>query len=95
MSISALTGQFLPWPGRGILCHTGRMGFGRLLRVGTHRGDPAAMVYVVAEPEAEKAAAILKHNLHLPDNTDIEDLGRVTDTLLSTLELKQGDYSKT
>ena len=53
------------------------------------------MVYVVAEPEAEKAAAILKHNLHLPDNSDIEDLGRVTDTLLSTLELKQGDYSKT
>jgi hypothetical protein len=44
--------------GLEFLCH--RMGFGRLLRLGTRRGDPAARVYVVAEQESESAAAILQ-----------------------------------
>ena len=34
--------------------------FGRLVRVRTHRGDPESTLYVVAEPEAERAIDILK-----------------------------------
>ena len=36
------------------------MQFGRLIRVQVHRSDPEATIYVVAEPEAEKAIDILK-----------------------------------
>ena len=34
--------------------------FGRLVRVRTHRGDREATLYIVAEPEAEKAIDLLK-----------------------------------
>ena len=35
------------------------MRFGRMIRVENRRGDPDAMVYVVAEPKASKAIAII------------------------------------
>jgi len=57
------------------------MGFGRLIRVRTHRGDSEATIYVVAEAEAEKAIYILKLALVRP-NDEYEDLGRVSDTVL-------------
>ena len=68
--------------------------FGRLVRVRAHRGDPEATIYVVAEPEAEKAIDILKvalaHSHH-----DYEDLGRVSDTLLNALSLQPGLFART
>jgi site-specific recombinase XerD len=39
------------------------MGFGRLIRVGTRRGDPNARTYVVAEADADKAFPhVLRHS---------------------------------
>jgi hypothetical protein len=70
------------------------MGFGRLIRVTTQRGDPDATVYVVAEPDPAKAMDIIKFGIAGP-NTDLEDLGRVTDELLKALALEPGRFSRT
>jgi hypothetical protein len=68
--------------------------FGRLIRVRAHRRDPEARVYVVAEPEVEKAIGILKAALARPFD-DYEDLGRVTDSLLNALSLQPGTFTRT
>jgi hypothetical protein len=67
---------------------------GRLVRVRAHRADPESTIYVVAEPEAEKAIDILKIALALSHH-DYEDLGRVSDTLLNALSLQPGTFART
>jgi hypothetical protein len=70
------------------------MKFGRLIRVSKHRSDQTAVVYVVAEPEPDKAIAIVRKQAGNPGD-DVEDLGRVTDTLLSALNLSPGQCIRT
>ena len=70
------------------------MGFRRLIRVRTHRRDADATIYVVAEPDVDKAIDILKIALARP-SYEYEDLGRVTDTLLNTLSLQPGQFTRT
>jgi hypothetical protein len=55
------------------------MGYGRLIRIRTHRRDADATIYVVAEAEVDKAIAILQRAVSQP-NSEYEDLGRVSDT---------------
>jgi hypothetical protein len=62
--------------------------------VGTYRHDPAAAVYVVAQANAEEAIQILKIALVRPQD-DYEDLGRVSDALLSALSLQTGQFART
>jgi hypothetical protein len=71
-----------------------RIMFGRLIRVRVHRRDPEATIYVVAEPEVEKAIGILKAALARP-NDEYEDLGRVSDSLLTALSLQPGTFTRT
>jgi hypothetical protein len=66
--------------------------FGRLVRVRARRGDPEATLYIVAEPEAEKAIDILKVALARSYH-DYEDLGRVTDALIKALSLQLGMFT--
>jgi hypothetical protein len=68
--------------------------FGRLVRVRTHRGDPEPTLYIVAEPEAERAIDILKFALARSYH-DYEDLGRVTDALIKALSLQPGMFTRT
>ena len=68
--------------------------FGRLVRVRTHRGDPEPTLYIVAEPEAERAIDILKVALARSYH-DYEDLGRVTDALIKALSLQPGSFTHT
>jgi hypothetical protein len=70
------------------------MRFGRMIRIKNRRGDPDAVVYVVAEPDPAKAAAILTA-AGAGQGDDIEDLGRVTDTLLGALALQPGQFVRT
>lgn len=70
------------------------MGFGRLIRVRAHRRDPQATIYVVAEPDVEKAIDILKTALPR-SHADFEDVGRVTDQLLKALSLQPGMFART
>ena len=67
---------------------------GRLIRIRTHRSDTDAIIYVVAEPESDKAIAILKRALSRRED-EYEDLGRVTDMLLATLSLQPGQFART
>jgi hypothetical protein len=52
------------------------MGFGRLIRVGSWRGDPEAAIYVVADADPTKAIDIIKVGGTADDGNDFEDLGR-------------------
>jgi hypothetical protein len=67
------------------------MGFGRMIRVSSRRGDPGATTYVVAEPDAAKAIDILKAVI-VGSVDEYEDLGRVTDQLLRALNLAPGQF---
>jgi hypothetical protein len=71
------------------------MGFGRLIRVGSWRGDPEAAIYVVAEADPTKAIDIFKVGGTADDGDDFEDLGRVSDTLLSALSLQPSQFTRT
>jgi hypothetical protein len=68
--------------------------FGRLVRVRAHRGDPETTLYIVAEPEAERAIDILKVAFARTYH-DYEDLGRVTGALLNALSLQPGTFTRT
>jgi hypothetical protein len=72
-------------------------GLGRLIiiRVGSWRGDPEAAIYVVAEADPTKAIDIIKVGGTADDGDDFEDLGRVSDTLLSALSLQPGQFTRT
>jgi hypothetical protein len=67
---------------------------GRLIRIRTHRSNADAVIYVVAEPESDKAIAILRDALSRQQD-EYEDLGRVADTLLATLCLQPGQFART
>lgn len=70
------------------------MAFGRMVRIGSHRGDANAAIYVVAEADAAQALRIVKAKLEQFDG-EIEDLGRVSSDLLRALGLNPGEMVKT
>ena len=69
------------------------MGFGRIIRVRKRGEKPDGVVYVVAEPDPEKAIGILKDSLGRRES-EMDDLGRVTDKLIAALGLKNGEFTK-
>ena len=58
------------------------------------RGDPEAVIYVVAEADPSKAMEIIKFGV-AGLNVELEDLGRVTDNLLNALALEPGKFTRT
>jgi hypothetical protein len=71
-----------------------RMSFGRLIRVGNRRDENNVAIYVVAEYDAQKAIRIVQRKLG-DTTTETEDLGRVSEGLLTALGLKSGEIAKT
>ena len=69
------------------------MSFGRLVRIGNGRGDPNALIYVVAVADPKEALDIVQKKFGRV--VEFEDLGRVTDALLTALALKPGEIAKT
>jgi hypothetical protein len=70
-----------------------RMRFGRLIRVARRPLDPHGTLYVVAEPDPDKAVDLLKNALTDPDG-EFEDLGRITEDLLDALQLESGTFTR-
>jgi hypothetical protein len=70
------------------------MSFGRLIRVGNRRDENNVAIYVVAEYDAQKAIRIVQRKLG-DTTTETEDLGRVSEGLLTALGLKSGEIAKT
>jgi hypothetical protein len=66
---------------------------GRLVRVRSHPGDYQPLLYVVAAGEPEQAVEIVASALSRP-REDVEDLGPINETLVATLELKPGQYTR-
>jgi len=66
---------------------------GRLIRVQNDRSDPTAIVYVVAETNGTAAIDVLKKALaHV--GGEYEDLGRVNDSLIDSMNLKAGQFGR-
>ncbi len=56
------------------------MEFGRLIRASKFRDAPGAIADIVALPEAAKAIELIRTKVANPED-EVEDLGRVSDTL--------------
>ena len=69
------------------------MDYGRLVRVSKHRGDPKAVSYIVAVAEAGRAIELIRSQAADPDD-EVEDLGRVSDTLIEALRLGSGRFMR-
>jgi hypothetical protein len=65
--------------------------FGRLVRVGKRE---AGTVYVVAEADPATAMEIIRNNVAGP-HVELEDLGRVSASLLKALALQPGQFIRT
>ena len=70
------------------------MKFGRLIRVSKLRADPNAVIYVVAEFDPARAVDLIRKKIAVSGD-EIEDLGRASDGLLTTLNLKEGEFAHT
>jgi hypothetical protein len=66
---------------------------GRLIRVSKYRGDPHAVAYIVALADPAKAIALIRAQAATPGD-EVEDLGRVSDALLVSLNLGTGQFMR-
>jgi hypothetical protein len=66
---------------------------GRLVRVRKHRGDRNAVSYIVAVADSGNAIELIRSQMADPGD-EVEDLGRVSDTLLETLRLGFGQFMR-
>jgi hypothetical protein len=67
------------------------MGEGRLIRVSRFRGDPEAVSYLVAIPNKGDALDLIANQAAMP-GYDVEDLGRVSEALITTMRLAAGQF---
>lgn len=81
----------LPRMFRGQIMPRCLMEFGRLIRVRKLNGDPKGTAYVVAIQEPIAAVRLIQRRVAEPHD-QIEDLGRVSDALLKTLGLSEGEF---
>jgi hypothetical protein len=67
------------------------MGEGRLIRVSKVPGDPkAAVAYLVAVSDKDKAIDLIRRKFG-SSGDQVEDLGRVSEALLTAMSLAPGD----
>ena len=64
---------------------------GRLIRVSKFRGDPHAASYLVAMPDKVEALELISRQAAHPGD-DVEDLGRVSEALLTSMRLPPGQF---
>jgi hypothetical protein len=65
--------------------------FGRLVRASKCHGDRCAVAYIVAVANPSEAMELIRTKVAEPGCT-IEDLGRVSDALLRSLNLSSGEF---
>ena len=66
---------------------------GRLVRVTKGPGDPCTVAYIVALADPAKAIALIRAHAATAGD-EIQDLGRVSDALLVTLNLGTGQFKR-
>jgi hypothetical protein len=67
------------------------MGSGRLIRVGRYQGDRNAVGYIVAMPDEGAALDLIRIKVAGPLDC-VEDIGPVSEALLTALQLSLGQY---
>lgn len=67
------------------------MGEGRLIRVRKYRGDVKTIAYLVALSDRAEAIALIQQ-MAADSEDDVEDLGRVSEALLSALAVPNGGF---
>ena len=67
------------------------MGEGRLIRVSKFRGDPKAASYLVAMSDKVGALELITRQAANPSD-DVQDLGRVSEALITTMRLPPGQF---
>ena len=68
-----------------------RMGEGRLIRVSRYRGDPGAKAYFVAVSDKAEAMQLIASKAASAAD-EIEDLGRVSETLITAMALTAAEF---
>jgi hypothetical protein len=66
---------------------------GRAIKVALFSGQSEEVTYIVADPEWAKALKILKAGLQ-EHYDQFEDAGRVSEALLSALNMRPGEFRK-
>jgi hypothetical protein len=69
------------------------MDYGRLIRVNKVPGDGNAVAYIVALRNSAEAVKLILNRVAEPGDT-VEDLGRVSDALLTAMKLLPGDFTR-
>jgi hypothetical protein len=68
-----------------------RMGEGRLIRVCRYRGDPRAKAYLIAVSDKTEAMRLIASKAASAAD-EIEDLGRVSEALITAMALTAGEF---
>lgn len=63
---------------------------GRLIRIRAYRGDPKSIAYIVASADPAEAVDLIRAKIAQPDN-EVEDLGKVSDSLVRALGIASGE----
>jgi hypothetical protein len=79
-------------PHAGVSCRAVERG--RLIRVRKFRGDTKTVAYIVALTDPGAAVLLIKAKAADPDDA-VEDIGQVSEALLSDLNLKPGEFART
>jgi hypothetical protein len=66
---------------------------GRAIKVALFSGHSGEVTYIVADPEWPKALTILKAGLRVHYD-QFEDAGRVSEEVLSALNMRPGEFRK-
>jgi len=67
------------------------MGYGRLVRAKQYRGDPKGVAYIVAIADPNEAMQLIRERVAVTGD-EVEDLGRVSEALLTALDLQPGGF---
>ena len=67
------------------------MEYGRLIRVRKAQGDAKPIAYVVALADPAQAIELIRQKAANPED-EVEDLGRVSDALITAMKLEPGDF---
>jgi hypothetical protein len=70
-----------------------RVSFGRLIRVRKHRSDAQAVSYIVAIADPVEAIALIQGQVAAAGD-EIEDMGRVSDSILVAMKLGTGQFMR-
>jgi hypothetical protein len=78
---------------RYFVAECGMEEYGRLIRTSNDREPPKSIAYIVALSDPTDAIELIRSRVADPGDK-VEDIGRVSEELLKTLQLDSGDFTR-